>query len=169
MLRKKEAYVISNNHLNRKFHASKQNEKCVTDITYLIFNGQRLYLSAIKDLYNNEIIAYEISRRNDLKLMLDTLKQAKKRRNVKEIFLHSERGFQYTSHQYNRLLNQYQMKSSMSRKGNCWDNACIESFFSHFKSKCFHLYFFHTTDEVRFSVRKYIRFTIIKIFGNQAT
>ncbi|QPW51757.1 IS3 family transposase (plasmid) [Bacillus thuringiensis] len=155
---KKEVYVISNNHLNREFHASKPNEKWVTDITYLIFNGQRLYLSAIKDLYNNEIIAYEISRRNDLKLVLDTLKQAKKRRNVKGVLLRSDRGFQYTSHHYNRLLTRYQMKVSMSRKGNCWDNACIESFFSHFKSECFHLYSFRTAEEVKFAVRKYIRF-----------
>lgn len=57
--------MISENHLNREFQASKPNEKWVTDITYLIFNGQRLYLSAIKDLYNNEIVAYETSRRND--------------------------------------------------------------------------------------------------------
>lgn len=70
--------MISENHLNREFQASKPNEKWVTDITYLIFNGQRLYLSAIKDLYNNEIVAYETSRRNDLKLVLDTLKKAKK-------------------------------------------------------------------------------------------
>lgn len=71
--------MISENHLNREFQASKPNEKWVTDITYLIFNGQRLYLSAIKDLYNNEIVAYETSRRNDLKLVLDTLKKAKKK------------------------------------------------------------------------------------------
>ncbi|HDR4440089.1 TPA: DDE-type integrase/transposase/recombinase [Bacillus cereus] len=70
--------MISDNHLNRDFQASKPNEKWVTDITYLIFNGQRLYLSAIKELYNNEIVAYEISRRNDLKLVLDTLKKARK-------------------------------------------------------------------------------------------
>ncbi|MEM5637746.1 DDE-type integrase/transposase/recombinase [Bacillus toyonensis] len=70
--------MISDNHLNKDFQASKTNEKWVTDITYLNFNGQRLYLSAIKDLYNNEIIAYEISRRNDLKLVLDTLKKARK-------------------------------------------------------------------------------------------
>lgn len=75
---KKEAYVISDNHLNRDFQASKPNEKWVTDITYLIFNGQRLYLSVIKDLYNNEIVAYETSRRNDLKLVLDTLKRQRK-------------------------------------------------------------------------------------------
>lgn len=68
--------MISDNQLNRDFQASRPNEKWVTDITYLIFNGQRLYLSAIKDLYNNEIVAYEISYRNDLKLVLDTLKKA---------------------------------------------------------------------------------------------
>ncbi|WP_414429063.1 DDE-type integrase/transposase/recombinase [Bacillus mycoides] len=65
LLRKKEAYVISDNHLNRDFQASKPNEQWVTDITYLIFNGQRLYLFAIKDLYNHEIVAYETIRRND--------------------------------------------------------------------------------------------------------
>ncbi|KLA29590.1 IS3 family transposase [Bacillus cereus] len=155
---KKEAYVISDNHLNRDFQASKPNEKWVTDITYLIFNGQRLYLSAIKDLYNHEIVAYEISRRNDLKLVLDTLKKARKKRNAKGILLHSDQGFQYTSRQYNQLLKKYQMKASMSRKGNCWDNACIENFFSHFKSECFHLYSFRKADEVKVAVRKYMYF-----------
>lgn len=76
---KKEAYVISDNHLNRDFQAPKPNEKWVTDITYLVFNGQGLYLAAIKDLYNNEIVAYETSRRNDLKLVLDILKKEKKK------------------------------------------------------------------------------------------
>jgi putative transposase len=87
---KKEVYVISGNLLNRDFHASRANEKWVTDITYVIFNGQRLYLSAAKDLYNNEIIAYQLSQRNDLKLVMDTVKQARKKRNVKGILLHGE-------------------------------------------------------------------------------
>ncbi|MBT2756819.1 IS3 family transposase [Mesobacillus foraminis] len=155
---KKEAYVISDNHLNRDFHASRPDEKWVTDITYLIFNGQRLYLSAIKDLYNNEIISYHVSRRNDLKLVIDTLKKAKKKRNVKGILLHSDQGYQYTSHQYNKLLRKYKMQPSMSRKGNCWDNACMENFFSHFKSECFYLYSFRTSEEVKDAVSKYIRF-----------
>ncbi|ARJ25595.1 hypothetical protein B7492_29560 (plasmid) [Bacillus mycoides] len=155
---KKEAYVISENHLNREFQASKPNEKWVTDITYLIFNGQRLYLSAIKDLYNNEIVAYETSRRNDLKLVLDTLKKAKKRRNVKGILLHSDQGSQYTSRQYNQLFKKYQMKASMSRRGNCWDNACMENFFSHFKAECFHLHSFRKANEVKLAVRKYMHF-----------
>ncbi|WP_263492206.1 IS3 family transposase [Bacillus sp. RAR_GA_16] len=155
---KKEAYVISGNHLNRDFQASEPNKKWVTDITYLIFNGQKLYLSAIKDLYNNEIIAYKIGRRNDLKLVMDTIKKARKKRSVKGIMLHSDQGFQYTSKQYNKLLNKYKMKSSMSRKGNCWDNACMENFFSHFKAECFHLTSFRTSEEVKNAVHKYILF-----------
>jgi putative transposase len=155
---KKEAYVISNNHLNRNFQASRPNEKWVTDITYLIFKGQKLYLSAIKDLYNNEIVAYHISRRNDLKLVIDTLRKARKKRDVQGVLLHSDQGFQYTSRQYNNLLTKYKMKASMSRKGNCWDNACMENFFSHFKSECFHLYSFRTADEVQCAVQRYIRF-----------
>ncbi|WP_316572955.1 IS3 family transposase [Neobacillus sp. YIM B06451] len=155
---KKEAYVVSDNHLNRDFIASGPNEKWVTDITYLIFNGQKLYLSAIKDLYNNEIVAYHVSRRNDMKLVADTLKKAKKKRNVKGVLLHSDQGFQYTSRQYNNLLKKYQITASMSRKGNCWDNACMENFFSHFKSECFNLYSFRTAEEVKDAVNKYIRF-----------
>lgn len=155
---KKETYVVSDNHLNREFEASKPNEKWVTDITYLIFNGQKMYLSAIKDLYNNEIVAYHISWRNDLKLVFDTLKKAKKKRNVKGVLLHSDQGFQYTSRQYNKLIKKYQMKASMSRKGNCWDNACMENFFSHFKTECFYLYSFRTAEEVKDAVKKYIRF-----------
>lgn len=82
---KKEAYVISDNYLNREFTADQPNQKWVTDITYLIFGRQRLYLSTIKDLFNNEIVAYQISPRNDLKLVLDTVKKARKRRDT-EVF-----------------------------------------------------------------------------------
>ncbi|EJL24697.1 IS3 family transposase [Brevibacillus sp. BC25] len=155
---KKEAYVVSGNLLNRAFQASHPNEKWVTDITYLIFNGQRLYLSVIKDLYNHEIIAYQISRNNDIKLVIDTLNQAKKKRDVKGILLHSDQGFQYTSRQYNLLLTKYKIIPSMSRKGNCWDNASMENFFSHFKSECFSRYSFRTAREVRLAVKEYIHF-----------
>ncbi|MCM3783921.1 IS3 family transposase [Neobacillus mesonae] len=155
---KREAYVISSNLLNREFRASKPNEKWVTDITYLIFNGQRLYLSAIKDLYNNEIISYQISRRNDLKLVMDTLTKARKKQKVEGTLLHSDQGFQYTSRQYNQRLKRYGMIASMSRKGNCWDNACMENFFSHFKSECFNLYTFRTSKEVEHAVQRYIHF-----------
>lgn len=88
-LGKKEAYVVSDNHLNREFTAEKPNQKWVTDITYLIFNGQRLYLSAILDLYNNEIVGYEVSKKNDLQLVLNTIKKAIKKRDVNGLLLHS--------------------------------------------------------------------------------
>jgi putative transposase len=130
----------------------------VTDITYLIFNKKKLYLSAIKDLYNNEIVAYHISARNDLKLVMDTVKKAIKKRNVNGVLLHSDQGFQYTSCQYNNLLKRYNIKASMSRKGNCLDNASMENFFSHFKAECFNLYSFRTAEEVKNAVKKYIRF-----------
>lgn len=81
-----------------------------------MFNGQKLYMSVMKDLYNNEIVAYQISRRNDLKLVVDTLKKAKKKRSVKRVLLHSDQGFQYTSRLYHNLLKKYQMKASISRK-----------------------------------------------------
>jgi putative transposase len=155
---KKEAFVVSDNHLNREFNASRPNEKWVTDITYLNYNGQKMYLSAIKDLFNGEIVAYHTSPRNDLNLVIETLKKAKKKRDVTGVLIHSDQGFQYTSHQYNKLIQKYKMKSSMSRKGNCWDNACIENFFSHFKSECFYLYSFRTAMEVKFAVQKYIQF-----------
>lgn len=77
---------------------------------------------------------------------------------VTGILLHSDQGFQYTSRLYHQLLKKNQMKQSMSRKGNCWDNACIESFFSHFKSEYFNLYSFRTAADVKFAVQKYIRF-----------
>ncbi|EOO62457.1 hypothetical protein IKE_05686 [Bacillus cereus VD196] len=155
---KKEAYVISENYLNRDFCAIAPNQKWVTDITYLNFNGQKLYLSVIEDLFNNEIVAYNISGRNDLELVIDTLEKARKKRNLKGILLHSDQGSPYRSNQYNLLLKKYQIQASMSRKGNCLDNACIESFFSHFKAGCFYLYSFQTIDEVKEAVDQYIYF-----------
>ncbi|MGM0879393.1 MAG: transposase, partial [Bacillota bacterium] len=84
---------VSENYLNREFSATRPNEKWVTDITYLLFNGKKLYLSSILDLYNNEIISYKISERNDLKLVADTVKEAIKKRDVKGLLLHSDQGF----------------------------------------------------------------------------
>lgn len=98
---------MSDNHQNRGFQASKPNEKWMTDITYLIFNGQKLYLSAIKDLYNSEIVSYQISNRNDLKLVIDTLRKAKIKHDVTGILLHSDQGYQYTSRLYSQLLKKY--------------------------------------------------------------
>lgn len=152
--------IVSPNLLNRDFKAAKPNQKWVTDITYLSGLPQKLYLSAIKDLATNEIIAYKISSRNDLKLVLDTLRAArrKQRKKVHGILIHSDQGFQYTSKQYHSLLRKYKMIGSMSRKANCLDNASMENFFGHLKSELLYLDKFQSADQLIQAVRAYIRY-----------
>ncbi|MFC7441827.1 IS3 family transposase [Laceyella putida] len=155
---RKNPVVIGSNLLNRNFQTSNPNKKWATDITYLQFNHQRLYLSVICDLFNNEVVAYKVSARNDLKLVMDTVKTAIKRRDINGVLLHSDQGYQYTSRRYHDLLKKYNITASMSRKGNCLDNACIESFFSHLKSELMYLRSFKTADEVKQAIDRYIHF-----------
>lgn len=155
---RREQVVVSNNKLNRDFTASHPREKWATDITFVIFNGRRLYLSVIYDLFNNEVIAYKISKRNDLTLVMDTVKAALKIKEANGVILHSDQGYQYTSRKYNEFLKASNITVSMSRKGNCLDNACIESFFSHLKTECLYLDVFTKEDEVKKAIQRYIHF-----------
>jgi putative transposase len=148
----------ADNTLNREFKAERPNEKWVTDITYLPHQGMNLYLSTIKDLFSKEIVAYQISERNDLQLVLDTLDRAIKKEEVTGVLIHSDQGFQYTSHKYKHVLQEYKINRSMSRRGNCLDNACMENFFSHFKAECLYLNRFSSKDELVQAVHSYIRF-----------
>ncbi len=132
-----ESKVVVPNYLNRQFTASKPNEKWVTDITYLPYGEKMLYLSTIMDLYNNEILAYTISDKQDKALVLDTLRKACKGRDVYECILHSDQGAQYTSYDYQEEAEKRGIITSMSRRGNCFDNAVIESFHSSLKSEEF--------------------------------
>jgi putative transposase len=150
--------TVSTNVLNRDFNATRPNEKWVTDITYLQFGQQTLYLSVIYDLFNNEVIAYHISERNDLKLVRVTVEKAVKNQKTEGIVLHSDQGIQYTSRQYHELLQKYKMIPSMSRKGNCLDNACVENFFSHLKTELMYLHRFREKEEVKAAVDHYITF-----------
>nr|WP_252597998.1 IS3 family transposase [Bacillus thuringiensis] len=154
----KEQCVVSENLLNREFSTTRPNEKWVTDITYLTFNTKRIYLSVILDLYNNEVVAYQMSEYNNLKLVTDTVNKALRKRKVHETVLHSDRGYQYTSKKYNQLLKKNKITVSMSRKGNCYDNACIESFFSHFKAECFYRHTFHEKAEVFKATKRYMSY-----------
>lgn len=133
-----EGHIIVPNRLERNFTASKPNEKWVTDITYLPFGQSMMYLSSIMDLYNNEIIAYRISLKQDVTLVLDTLRDAVENRNAKGVILHSDQGSQYTSYAFQNLAKEKGVITSMSRKGNCLDNAVIESFHSTIKSEEFY-------------------------------
>ncbi|WP_154652004.1 IS3 family transposase [Bacillus bingmayongensis] len=170
IIRKKRRFFRGNysntfpNVLNREFKNRKQNEALVTDITYLRIQDGFRYLSVVQDIYNNEIVSWKISRRNDNELVLDTLENLVQKRDVRGTILHSDQGFQYTSHVYNKRLSDLGIIGSHSRKGNCHDNACIESFFSHFKSEMLYLHHFKTEEEVVQAIEEYIYFYNYKRF-----
>jgi transposase InsO family protein len=132
-----ESNIIVENILNRNFKANRPNEKWVTDITYLPYGTSMLYVSTIMDLYNNEIIAYTISSVQDTKFVLRTLEEALEKRQPNNVLLHSDQGSVYTSYAYQNFAKEKGITTSMSRKGNCHDNAVIESFHSSLKSEGF--------------------------------
>jgi len=120
---------IKPNLLNRNFVTDAPNKIWTTDITYLILNNKRAYLSTILDLYDRKIVAYKISYRNDLSIVIDTLNEAiNKRKDVKGLIIHSDQGFQYTSFQYKKICESKGITISMSRKGTPIDDSPMESF-----------------------------------------
>ncbi|WP_430536738.1 IS3 family transposase [Listeria rocourtiae] len=131
----KEHRVIPNK-LKRQFKQGIPGKVLLTDITYLPYGQRKMaYLSTIKDGSTNEILAYHVSDRITLDIAIQTIKKLKKRRHLlhKEAFIHSDQGSHYTSPVYQKLLKKHRLGQSMSRRGNCWDNAPQESFFGHFK------------------------------------
>ncbi len=127
---------VKPNIINRNFKTTKPNKIWTTDITYLIFENKRAYLSSIIDLYDRKVVSYKISKFNDNKLVMDTLNEAlKKRRDVKGLIIHSDQGFQYTSHQYKKVCESNGITISMSRKGTPIDDSPQESFHSILKKE----------------------------------
>lgn len=127
------------NLLDRKFHAEKPNSKWVTDISYIHTKEGVMYLSMIRDLYDNSIVAYKTAEKQTVNLVLDTIRLAmkkEKKRVAAELQLHSDQGFQYTSQAYFNLTKSYGITPSMSRRGNPFDNAMAENFFSILKTEC---------------------------------
>ena len=117
------------NLLNREFHAERPNAKWVTDISYIHAKEGVLYLSMIRDLYDNSIVAYKTGTQQTVNLVLDTIRLAmkqEKKRVAGELHLHSDQGFQYTSQAYFNLTQEYGITPSMSRRGNPYDNAMAE-------------------------------------------
>ena len=120
---------VKPNLVNRKFNVDAENKIWTTDITYLIFNSKRAYLSTILDLYDRKVVAYKISKFNDLKLVTDTLNEAiAKRKDVHGLIIHSDQGFQYTSYEYKAICESNGIQISMSRKGTSIDDSPMESF-----------------------------------------
>ena len=127
------------NLLAHRFRADRPNAKWVTGISYIHTKEGVLYLSMIRDLYDNSIVAYKTSSRQTVNLVLDTIRLAmkkEKKRAAAELQLHSDQGFQYTSQGYFNLTQSYGITPSMSSKGNPYDNAMAENFFSILKTEC---------------------------------
>jgi transposase InsO family protein len=149
------------NLLNREFSAKQPNEKWVTDISYIQTKEGVLYLSMIRDLYDNSIVAYKTAAQQTVNLVLDTIRLAmkkEKRKVAAELQLHSDQGFQYTSREYFNLAQSYGITPSMSRRGNCYDNAMAENFFSILKTECIYRRKPKTINEAQNMIDDYIHF-----------
>ncbi len=148
------------NLLNREFHADQPNHKWVTDISYIRTRQGVLYLSIIRDLFDNSIIAYKTGTTQSVNLVLDTIRLAmqKEKKVAEELQLHSDQGSQYTSQAYFDLTKEYGITPSMSRRGNCYDNAMAENFFSILKTECIYRHHPTTFDEARRLIDNYIYF-----------
>ena len=149
------------NLLNREFHANLPNRKWVTDISYIHTNEGVLYLSVIRDLYDNSIVAYKTGEKQTVNLVLDTIHLAMKsikQRAAAELQLHSDQGFQYTSQAYFNLTKEYGITPSMSRRGNCYDNAMAENFFGILKTECIYRHKPETFKEANKMIDDYIYF-----------
>ena len=147
------------NLLNRDFHADKPNQKWVTDISYIHTGQGVLYLSVIRDLFDNSIVAHKTSTTQNIQLVLSTIKDAKRKEKVTaELQLHSDQGFQYTSQAYFNLTKSYGITPSMSRRGNPYDNALAENFFSILKTECIYRTKLRTYEEASLLIGQYIHF-----------
>ena len=156
---KGELGKIAPNILERNFKATAPNQKWATDITEFNVSGKKLYLSPIIDLFNQEIISYELTERPVFNQVAMMLKKAfKKIPNNTNLTLHSDQGWQYQMKQYQHLLKEKGITQSMSRKGNCLDNAIIENFFGTLKSELFYIQKFANVEELKNEIKQYINY-----------
>jgi len=156
---KGEQGKIAPNVLDRSFKAKRPNQKWTTDVTEFNVLGKKLYLSPVLDLYNQEIISYELSERPDFKSVTNMLEKAlKKSGNRKSLIMHSDQGWQYQMKQYQTILKQNGIQQSMSRKGNCLDNAVMENFFGTLKSELFYLNKYESITHLKKDINKYIKY-----------
>ena len=154
---KGEVGKIAANLLNREFHAEKPNEKWVTDVTEFSLFGRKLYLSTILDLYNGEIISYTFAYHPRFSLITDMIKSAFEQiADNTNLILHSDQGWQYQMKKYQSMLITKGIRQSMSRKGNCLDNAVMENFFGHLKSELLYLQTFQSMEHFIDEMVEYI-------------
>jgi len=162
IMKKTAEHQTFENILDRKFNQAAPYKVFCTDITYLFFNHRLAYLSVIKDIATGEAVAWKLSQHLEMSIVLETIEKMKSNGNLvlndfKGIIIHSDQGFHYTNPQYIEKIKKMKMIQSMSRKGNCIDNAPMESFFGHFKDdvdykKC------GTFEELNLVVDEYMKY-----------
>jgi putative transposase len=145
------------NHLKQCFIATRPNALWVTDITYIRTYEGWLYLAVILDLFSRKVIGWSMSHRMTRQLALNAFEMAVSRRDMpSEVILHSDQGSQFASFDWQRALKKYNVIPSMSRRGNCYDNAVVESFFKTLKKECVRKYIFKTREEAKRKIFEYI-------------
>jgi transposase InsO family protein len=155
--------LVYPNVLDQKFDAKRPNESWVSDITYIWTNEGWLYLAGVKDLYTKELVGYAINKRMTADLVCRALNMAIKNKGPSQgLIVHSDRGSQYCSHAYHKIINQHHFKGSMSDKGNCFDNAPIESFWGTLKNELV----YHQEYKTRFTATNEIT-QYIELYYNQ--
>ena len=155
---KGEVGEVAPNLLERHFKTNQPNRKWVTDVTEFKVNDQKLYLSPILDLFNGEVVSYNLSRHPNFKQITDMLEGAFQKLPIKvdNLILHSDQGWQYQHKQYHCMLREKGIRQSMSRKGNCLDNAVIENFFGILKSELLYLQEFHSMEHFKQELIEYL-------------
>jgi transposase InsO family protein len=156
---KGEVGVTAPNLLDRKFTATKPNQKWATDITEFKVGDKKIYFSPVKDLFNGEIVAYSMNTKPQFDLVKSMLRKALRKlgKNDKPL-LHSDQGWHYRMQGFRKMLSDHDVVQSMSRKANCYDNASMESFFAVLKSECFHTQKFKTIDQLKKELVAYVRY-----------
>lgn len=156
---KGEVGRIAPNVLQRDFTASKPNQKWTTDVTQVNIHDRKLYLSPILDMYNGEIISYSISYSSDLKMVVTMLNKAfRKVKDTDGMIMHSDQGWHYQHMRYQQMLKDHGIIQSMSRKGNCLDNAMMENFFGLMKNELLYLQEWDSIAQFKKALRTYIRY-----------
>ncbi|UUR36524.1 IS3 family transposase [Shigella flexneri] len=155
--RKGEASIVSPNRLQRQFNPDAPDERWVTDITYIRTHEGWLYLAVVVDLFSRKIIGWSMQSRMTKDIVLNALLMAVWRRNPeKQVLVHSDQGSQYTSHEWQSFLKSHGLEGSMSRRGNCHDNAVAESFFQLLKRERIKKKIYGTREEARSDIFDYI-------------
>ena len=150
---------IAPNVINRDFSADAPNQKWTTDVTQVKIKDRKLFLSPILDMFNGEIISYQISSVPNMKMVLTMLKKAfNKKEDLSGLILHSDQGWQYQQQRYQDILKQRGIIQSMSRKGNCLDNSMMENFFGVMKSELLYLQDWESVDEFKKELKAYIKY-----------